>query len=66
MTKPANRQSAITARRQGALARMEKNHDDYPLVDKEMATLQERIDSAPNDVVHTKKNRSDRAKSREK
>ncbi len=69
MTQVKNRISRKTARRQGALARMRKNtgaKNAYATKDKEMATLEQRITTAPLGPVKTKKNRSDKAKAKGK
>ncbi|KKM91593.1 hypothetical protein LCGC14_1227050 [marine sediment metagenome] len=60
MTKRMNRQSRVTERRKGALQRLELGvgvKSTYFNKDKEIATLREKIDSAPQGMVGTKKTR---------
>ena len=60
MTKPMNTIGRKTQRRKVALRNMERNNFKTPYYgrDKGMAILKERINSAPQGIVKTKKNRS--------
>ena len=58
MTKPMNQISRVTQRRQGALDRITVSEGYYYNKDKEVATLQKRIDAVPQGKVKTKKKRA--------